>query len=89
MWSGLDMKLNIALSDAEINVILDSMDTKIRALNHILESNSLDSDSLDSCNNELLICKSLVSKLSFSFTSDSHFWILSMFKGGFYVACHM
>ena len=61
------MKITVTLSSYEVSEILDSMDTKIKALNHVLESNNLESDLLYSCKLEILQYKKLIKKLNVSF----------------------
>lgn len=61
------MKITTTLSAYEVSSIIDCMDTKIKALNHVLESKNLDSDLLDSCKLEILQCKKLIQKLNVSF----------------------
>ena len=59
------MKITTTLSPYEVSAILDCMDTKIKALNHVLHTKNLDSDLSDSCKSEIEKCKNLVLKLSF------------------------
>lgn len=61
------MKITTTLSSYEVSAILDCIDTKIKALNHVLESKNLDSDLSDSCKLEILQCKKLIKKLNVSF----------------------
>ena len=58
------MKITTTLSPYEVSAILDCMDTKIKALNHVLESKNFDSYLLDSCKLEIEKCKNLILKLS-------------------------
>ena len=58
------MKITTTLSSYQVSAILDCMDTKIKALNHVLESENFESDLLDSCKLEIEKCKNLILKLS-------------------------
>lgn len=66
------MKITTTLSSYEVSAILDCMDTKIKALNHVLESKNLDSDLLDSCKSEIAKCQNLVLKLSLEVPLTPH-----------------
>lgn len=66
------MKITTTLSPYEVSAILDCMDTKIKALNHVLDSKNLDSDLSDSCKSEIEKCKNLVLKLSFEAPLTPH-----------------
>jgi len=66
------MKITTTLSPYEVSAILDCMDTKIKALNHVLESKNFDSDLLDSCKLEIFLCKKLIKKLSFEVPLTPH-----------------
>jgi hypothetical protein len=66
------MKITTTLSSYEVSAILDCMDTKIKALNHVLDSKNLDSDLSDSCISEIKLCKNLVLKLSLEVPLTPH-----------------
>jgi hypothetical protein len=66
------MKITTTLSSYEVSAILDCIDTKIKALNHVLESKNLDSDLSDSCKSEIAKCQNLVLKLSLEVPLTPH-----------------
>ena len=63
------MKLTVTLNSYQISIIKDSIDSRLKALNHVLDSNNsysnlLDSDNLDSCKFEIQQCKNLIKQLT-------------------------
>jgi len=68
------MKLTVTLNSYQISIIKDSLDSRLKALNHVLDSNNsysnlldsdnLDSDNLDSCKLEIQQCKNLIKQLT-------------------------
>ena len=66
------MKITTTLSAYEVSAILDCIDTKIKALNHVLKSKNLDSDLSDSCISEIKLCKNLALKLSLEVPLTPH-----------------
>ncbi|MBB1352379.1 MULTISPECIES: hypothetical protein [unclassified Pseudoalteromonas] len=62
------MKLTVTFDSQQISIIIDCMETKIKALNHVIKYNSFDSELLDSellkFKNEISKCEKTIKQLS-------------------------